>query len=254
MPLVFRRSKRLAPGLRLNVGRRGGSLSLGGRGAGMTVGRRGVSQRVSLPGTGLSYRRKAHGCGLLLLVPLLVGGLGLGCASSAKPAATRAPARIATIQPTTTASVLTSPAPTRLAGTTAAKNANLRAGPGTTFAVRGGVQAGAPLEISGRNAAGDWYQLASGAWIAAFLVTGAPAGLPVVEAGAAAPAARSHADPPSADASNCACDRGDALNCDDFDRGGWDAQACYLRCKELAGGDVHRLDRDGDGAACEWRK
>ena len=38
----------------------------------------------------------------------------------------------------------------------------------------------------GRNAAGDWYQLAGGPWSAAFLVEGAPAGLPVVEGNSAA--------------------------------------------------------------------
>lgn len=56
--------------------------------------------------------------------------------------------------------------------------------------------------------------------------------------------------------SDCPCDQGDALNCKDFDglglREGWDSQSCYLRCMELAGADVHDLDRDHDGNACEW--
>lgn len=55
------------------------------------------------------------------------------------------------------------------------RNANLRGGPGTGYAVIGSVAAGAPLEITARNQAGDWLQLASGAWIAAFLVNNAPA-------------------------------------------------------------------------------
>jgi hypothetical protein len=51
----FRRSIRLAPGFRLNLGKRSASLSIGGRGAHVTVGRRGTRATVGLPGTGLSY-------------------------------------------------------------------------------------------------------------------------------------------------------------------------------------------------------
>jgi len=53
-------------------------------------------------------------------------------------------------------------------------NANLRQGPGTTYPIVGGATAGQTLTVTGRNAAGDWYQLAGGAWIFAALVEGAP--------------------------------------------------------------------------------
>lgn len=59
--------------------------------------------------------------------------------------------------------------------------ANVRSGPGTDFGVVGSVAAGQSLVIVGRNAAGDWYQLSDGTWIAAFLVTGAPAEIAVVD-------------------------------------------------------------------------
>ncbi|MCL4863881.1 MAG: hypothetical protein KJZ93_31025 [Caldilineaceae bacterium] len=61
------------------------------------------------------------------------------------------------------------------------RNANLRAGPGTDYAVAGSAQAGVVLEIVARNADGTWLQLAGGEWIAAFLVDNAPAiaGLPL---------------------------------------------------------------------------
>lgn len=75
--------------------------------------------------------------------------------------------------------VTTPPAPTP---STANRNANLRGGPGTTYAVVGSVQQGQTLRISGRNPAGDWVQLDSGSWIAAFLVNGVPTGLNVMEA------------------------------------------------------------------------
>lgn len=58
MPIRFRRYIKLAPGLRLNVGKKGLSLSAGVRGASMTLGHRGLHQNVGIPGTGLSYRRK----------------------------------------------------------------------------------------------------------------------------------------------------------------------------------------------------
>ncbi len=55
----FRRSFRVAPGMRLNVGKSGvTSLSLGGRGATLNLGRQGVTSTVSLPGTGLSYQHR----------------------------------------------------------------------------------------------------------------------------------------------------------------------------------------------------
>ena len=55
MGLRFQKRKKLGPGLTLNVGKRGGSLSFGPRGAKLNVGRRGLTGTVSLLGTGLSY-------------------------------------------------------------------------------------------------------------------------------------------------------------------------------------------------------
>lgn len=91
-----------------------------------------------------------------------------------------------TLIPTATVAVGRSPVPATpqptATGPTANRNANLRAGPGTTYAVVGGVQAGQTLALNGRNAAGSWVQLDGGSWIAAFLVNGTPAELPIVAA------------------------------------------------------------------------
>jgi hypothetical protein len=55
----FRRSFRLAPGVRLNLGRHGiTSTSVGQRGATVNLGKRGVTGTVSIPGTGLSYQHR----------------------------------------------------------------------------------------------------------------------------------------------------------------------------------------------------
>lgn len=55
--MAWRFSKRikLAPGIKLNIGKKGASLSLGKRGATTNVSTRGVRSTVSIPGTGLSY-------------------------------------------------------------------------------------------------------------------------------------------------------------------------------------------------------
>jgi hypothetical protein len=55
MGLRFRKSIRLAPGVRVNLGLKGSSVSVGPRGASTNISRRGVRSTVSLPGTGLSY-------------------------------------------------------------------------------------------------------------------------------------------------------------------------------------------------------
>jgi hypothetical protein len=60
-------------------------------------------------------------------------------------------------------------------------NANVRAGPSTRYAIVGSAPAGTTVRVAARNAAGDWYQLSNGRWIAAFLVdlNGAGEGAPV---------------------------------------------------------------------------
>ena len=59
MGFRFRRSFRVAPGLRLNLARSGISTSLGRRGAWLTFGPRGMRATVGLPGTGLSYSEQS---------------------------------------------------------------------------------------------------------------------------------------------------------------------------------------------------
>lgn len=61
MGFRFRRSIRIAPGLRVNVGKRGVSLSAGVRGASVTFGPRGTYTNVGIPGTGFSYRERVGG-------------------------------------------------------------------------------------------------------------------------------------------------------------------------------------------------
>lgn len=72
--------------------------------------------------------------------------------------------------------------------TTVNEVANLRAGPGTDFAIIGKATPGDIVQVAGQNASGEWYQLADGAWIAAFLVEPPIAPPPVVTPDAVTPA------------------------------------------------------------------
>jgi hypothetical protein len=55
MGLRFRKSIKIIPGVRLNVGLKRASLSLGGRGFSYNIGSKGSRVTVGLPGSGLSY-------------------------------------------------------------------------------------------------------------------------------------------------------------------------------------------------------
>lgn len=54
MPIRFRRTFKVLPGVRLNVSRHGISTTVGARGMHLTFNRYGVRQSLGLPGTGLS--------------------------------------------------------------------------------------------------------------------------------------------------------------------------------------------------------
>lgn len=62
MGLRFRKSFKIAPGVRFNVGKKSVGFSFGGKRAGVSINSRtGASARVSAPGTGFSYTTKFSG-------------------------------------------------------------------------------------------------------------------------------------------------------------------------------------------------
>lgn len=63
MGFRFRKSFRIAPGIRINISKKGlSSVSLGGRGATVNVGSdRGARLTVGIPGTGVSYSEQIGG-------------------------------------------------------------------------------------------------------------------------------------------------------------------------------------------------
>jgi uncharacterized protein DUF4236 len=57
MGFRFRKSIKILPGIRLNVGKHGiNSVSVGGRGTTTNIGKHGTHTTYSIPGTGISYR------------------------------------------------------------------------------------------------------------------------------------------------------------------------------------------------------
>lgn len=58
MTFRFRKSLRLAPGLRLILSKGGASFSLGAKGFTLNLGKRSARTTVGIPGTGLSYSQQ----------------------------------------------------------------------------------------------------------------------------------------------------------------------------------------------------
>ncbi len=168
------------------------------------------------------------------------------------------------LQPTATPTTPSSPTsePTAAPAPPAprvASNANLRAGPGVNYDIAGSAAAGDVVEVVASDPSGDWYLLANGAWIAAFLIADAPAGLPVATVPAPPTAVPQRAAPavplatatsaPQPQVAVCQCSGVD-YDCGNFSS--WSAaEACFSYCLQTVGYDVHRLDRDNDGIACE---
>lgn len=142
------------------------------------------------------------------LSTLLLGLALFLVAGTARPLAAASPDPASNLSEETFQFVPTATGPAAANGPAAAttrtgvviRNANLRAGPGTTYAIAGGARKDTPLTIVATNPAGDWYQLDTGAWIAAFLVDVAEPVAAITPVAASVPAAS--ATPDSAVASS----------------------------------------------------
>ena len=154
----------------------------------------------------------------------------------------------------------TAPTPiVRQTNPTINRSANLRAGPGTSFAAVGQGRANQSVTIIGQNGAGDWLQIENGHWIARFLVNNVPSGLqvkdvplavpqaiapqpvalPTAVPQAAAPQTASNCDPSYPDF--CIPPSPPDLDCGDIGR----------KRFTVLQPDPHRFDGDRDGIGCE---
>ncbi len=182
------------------------------------------------------------------------------------------PAVTATLGLVPTRDPLTLDIPTTptVTGPFAGGDAPLFAGPGATFPVAGAVKSGDVLDILGWYTEGTWYLLANGLWLEAINVSNAPAALPLViptptftpsptptisptptptftPVGPETPTPT----PTSLDQEICSCasDQYDCLGSVFPNRAS--AQLCLEYCFRQTGLDVHNLDPNDNGMACE---
>lgn len=211
--------------------------------------------------------------GATLPPPIPSGGIPLiliipAARVDALPAATTAAPAAPGVEPVATATL----AAATTACPTANGAANIRSGPGTTFDVVGHAQAGQCLTVTGKNDAGDWYQLSDGNWIATFLVEGADSttavvstdravSVPAVATDEPQPVAPTPVPPtpipptatpePQAAAPEPLCDPNYAGACIPIVSGDLDCPDVGAVNFQVVGSDHHRFDRDHDGIACE---
>jgi len=152
---------------------------------------------------------------------------------------------------------------------------NVRSGPGTEFSIIGGLINSDCIRVDARSSDGVWirttsrdWRMAVHGWVASkyFDIDGDVGILPVSTPDPTPTATRYRPSPtitrwptategptkppPPVGSGTCSCS-GNIYNCPDFSTQA-KAQACYNYCKSLGYGDIHRLDRDKDGIACEW--
>ena len=75
MGFRFRKTIRLGKGVRVNLGKKGASLSLGGKGLTTNLSSKGAKSTLGIPGSGISYTTKPTGCMILLTGFIVSGGL-----------------------------------------------------------------------------------------------------------------------------------------------------------------------------------
>lgn len=128
---------------------------------------------------------------------------------------------------------------------------NLRSGPGTQFDVVGSILNGTLLLAT--KSENGWYRFryeGRSVWILGDL-TGPRGALTSGggSGGSSGGGSGSAPQPTAPSGAVCAC-HADTYNCGDFSTQA-QAQACYNYCVSLGRGDIHRLDGDGNGRACE---
>jgi hypothetical protein len=176
------------------------------------------------------------------------------------------PAPTLTVVATVTPIVL-APIP---AGPFANANSPLYGGPNLIFPIVGQVLLGDSLTIIGRYTEGTWYLLASGVWIPGEAVDNAPLALPLVfptptpvpsttptisptplPTETAQTSATPTPTPTSLDDAVCDCssDNRDCLGNIFANRA--EAQRCFEYCFRQTGLDIHLLDPNLNGLACE---
>lgn len=230
MPFRFRRSISFGKGLRLNLSKRGVSTSFGSPGATLNVGKRGIRPTLGIPGTGLSFTpsqtnakstgsasSRAGGGTISAIVAgiifIVICFLAICCIG------------ILFINPTPTAPTVTSAPQMNIQNIIASTAASAQ------------TQTMVSAPITNTPVILETPTL--------FIITIAPSFTPYpsitpfILADQSAPIT----------GSVCSC-TSDTLNCSDFSTHK-SAQECFDSCMAQGVGDIHKLDQNNDGAACE---
>jgi len=247
MPFRFRRSISFCKGLRLNISKGGFSTSLGVPGATLNIGKRGVRPTIGLPGTGLSFtpsqgsstRTKKNALTSItsltsIIIFAIVTCICSGC--------------LVAYLLTDTNPIISTPVPIPTMQDIQSMIA------GTSAAAQTQTQQAAPIIIAPLSTA----------TLAPILdVPTATVFITVLQTNVAQPTEYIYSTntpfalatyplataPSSGGGAVCSCS-GDTLNCDNFSTHS-SAQSCFSYCMSQGRGDVHKLDRDGNGSACE---
>lgn len=127
---------------------------------------------------------------------------------------------------------------------------NIREEPTTTAEVVGSLRYREAVEVIGLSEDEEWYQIEDGYIFAELTSTTRPSAATVAPStGGSGGTTSQPTSPPAAPAAVCDCS-GDTLNCGNFSREA-DAQACFNYCVSIGRGDIHNLDGDANGRACE---
>jgi len=223
MPFRFRKIFKIAPGFKLNLSKRGFSTSIGKAGASLNFGKRGIRPTVGLPGTGLSFtptQSNASAGGksnsmLVNIIVLVISFIVICCIAIFCLGVIFTDTGTSTSTPTAKAQ---NNLATFIAGTSsiAQTQTMIFAPPSST-----------PFP----------YETPT-----LFVVTFAPSFTPIPTD---TPFILSSLEVPPDSNSQCVCSH-DTYNCGDAL-----AKICFQYCKSQGLGDIHNLDGDGNGLACE---
>ena len=227
MPFRFRKIISFGKGFRLNFSKRGMSTSIGGNGAMLNIGKRGVRPTVGLPGTGLSFTPSQSGGqasktnSMANMTVIVLGSIVVCCFAILCIGFIFIDTEGTKVVSTSTAVVVQGNLATYIAGTSfiAQTQTMIFAPPSST-----------PFPYKTPTL---------------FIVTYAPSFTPIPTD---TPFILASLSAPSA-GSVCPCS-GDTLNCSDFNSH-QAAQACFNSCMAQGAGDIHKLDQNNDGNACE---
>lgn len=223
MPLRFRKIFKIAPGFRINLSKRGFSTSIGKPGGTLNIGKNGIRPTVGIPGTGLSFtpsqsnaKSTASASGVATNVIIFIVSLILICIISVCCigvifSGTGEGASTPTVEATQDISII-------IANTSsAAKTQTMIFAPPTST----------PFLYPTPTL---------------FIVTMAPSFTPIPTQ---TPFVPSSLQPPPDLSNQCVC-TADTYNCGDPLE-----QTCFNYCNAQGYGDIHRLDNNNNGIACD---